>query len=52
MIAGESDATEHERAISATKIQIGRSAKVINHQSIQLHGGIGMTVEHSIGHYF
>ncbi|UWU75858.1 acyl-CoA dehydrogenase family protein [Bradyrhizobium huanghuaihaiense] len=52
MKAGESDATERARAISAAKVQIGRSAKVIGHQSIQLHGGIGMTMEHSIGHYF
>ncbi|MGY4230307.1 pimeloyl-CoA dehydrogenase small subunit [Bradyrhizobium sp. USDA 4503] len=52
MMAGESDVTERERAISAAKVQIGRSAKAIGHQSIQLHGGIGMTMEYSIGHYF
>ncbi|MCK1335153.1 acyl-CoA dehydrogenase family protein [Bradyrhizobium sp. 38] len=52
MMAGEADTIERERAISATKIQIGRSAKAIGHQSIQLHGGIGMTMEYSIGHYF
>ncbi|MCS3765643.1 MULTISPECIES: acyl-CoA dehydrogenase family protein [Bradyrhizobium] len=52
LMAGESDATKRERAISAAKVQIGRSAKAIGHQSIQLHGGIGMTMEYSIGHYF
>lgn len=52
MMVGESDATERERAISAAKVQIGRSAKSIGHESIQLHGGIGMTMEYSIGHYF
>lgn len=52
MMARESDVTERERAISAAKVQIGRSAKVIGHESIQLHGGIGMTMEYSIGHYF
>lgn len=52
MMAGESDAAERERAASAAKVQIGRSAKVIGHQSIQLHGAIGMTMEYSIGHYF
>lgn len=52
MMASESNVTERERAISAAKVQIGRSAKVIGHESIQLHGGIGMTMEYSIGHYF
>ncbi|MER8440977.1 acyl-CoA dehydrogenase family protein [Mesorhizobium sp. M1312] len=52
VMAGEEDATARERAISAAKVQIGRSAKAIGHTSIQLHGGIGMTMEHSIGHYF
>lgn len=52
MMAGESDANERARAISAAKVQIGRSAKTIGHESIQLHGGIGMTKEYNIGHYF
>ncbi|RXH33362.1 acyl-CoA dehydrogenase [Bradyrhizobium nanningense] len=52
ILASEGNATECKRAISAAKIQIGRSAKVIGHESIQLHGGIGMTTEYSIGHYF
>ncbi|MER9613439.1 acyl-CoA dehydrogenase [Mesorhizobium sp. M0312] len=52
MMASECDATERERAVSAAKVQIGRSAKAIGHQSIQLHGAIGMTMEYSIGHYF
>ncbi|MDE5466074.1 acyl-CoA dehydrogenase family protein [Bradyrhizobium sp. CSS354] len=52
MMAGEDDAIERERAISAAKVQIGRSAKAIGHESVQLHGGIGMTMEYSIGHYF
>jgi len=52
MMTEERDTTERERAISAAKVQIGRSAKTIGHESIQLHGGIGMTMEYSIGHYF
>lgn len=52
MMTGEGDATERERAISAAKVQIGQSASAIGQQSIQLHGGIGMTMEYSIGHYF
>ncbi|MCP1835544.1 pimeloyl-CoA dehydrogenase small subunit [Bradyrhizobium sp. USDA 4532] len=52
LMTGESDATERERATSAAKIQIGRSAKAIGHEAIQLHGGIGMTKEYTIGHCF
>jgi len=52
MMAGESDVTERERALSAAKAQIGHSSKALGRQAIQLHGGIGMTMEYSIGHYF
>jgi pimeloyl-CoA dehydrogenase small subunit len=46
------DAKERARAIAAAKVQIGKSAKFVGQQSIQLHGGIGMTQEAKIGHYF
>ncbi|WFT97085.1 pimeloyl-CoA dehydrogenase small subunit [Bradyrhizobium barranii] len=46
------DATERANAIAAAKVQIGKSAKFVGQQSIQLHGGIGMTMEAKIGHYF
>lgn len=52
MMVGEDNTIKRERAVSAAKVQIGRSSKAIGHQSIQLHGGIGMTMEYSIGHYF
>jgi pimeloyl-CoA dehydrogenase small subunit len=46
------DAKERSTAIAAAKVQIGKSAKFVGQQSIQLHGGIGMTMEAKIGHYF
>ncbi|WP_407152478.1 pimeloyl-CoA dehydrogenase small subunit [Bradyrhizobium sp. ORS 86] len=46
------DVAERSKAIAAAKVQIGRSGKFICQQSIQLHGGIGMTMEAKIGHYF
>ncbi len=52
VMAGEEDATERRRAIAAAKVQIGRSGKHIGQEAIQLHGGIGMTMEYSVGHYF
>src|SRR6201994_431249 len=46
------DAKERANAVAAAKVQIGKSGKFVGQQSIQLHGGIGMTMEAQIGHYF
>jgi pimeloyl-CoA dehydrogenase small subunit len=52
MAADFDDARERTKAVSAAKVQIGKSLKFVGQQSIQLHGGIGMTMEAKIGHYF
>ncbi len=52
MMAEETNAIERRKAISAAKVQIGRSVKLVGQQAIQLHGGIGMTMEYKVGHYF
>jgi pimeloyl-CoA dehydrogenase small subunit len=52
MMAGEENAAERRKAISAAKVQIGRSGKLVGQGAIQLHGGIGMTMEYKVGHYF
>jgi pimeloyl-CoA dehydrogenase small subunit len=52
MMANEENLAERRKAISAAKIQIGQSARLIGQQSIQLHGGMGMTMETMIGHLF
>ena len=36
---------------SRAKLQIGRSGRHIAQESIQLHGGIGVTAEYPVGHY-
>lgn len=46
------NARERATAVAAAKVQIGKSLKFVGQQSIQLHGGIGMTMEAKIGHYF
>ena len=46
------NARERTNAVAAAKVQIGKSLKFVGQQSIQLHGGIGMTMEAKIGHYF
>jgi pimeloyl-CoA dehydrogenase small subunit len=50
--AADDDAVARGQAISAAKVQIGRSAKFIGQQATQIHGGIGMTMEYKGGHYF
>jgi pimeloyl-CoA dehydrogenase small subunit len=52
MAADFDDAKERVNAVAAAKVQIGRSGKFVGQQAIQLHGGIGMTMEAKIGHYF
>ena len=52
MMAGEDDASERRKAMHAVKVQIGRSARHIGQDGVQLHGGIGMTQEYKSGHYF
>ncbi len=51
-MAMDFDDKERAKAIAAAKVQIGKSGKFVGQQSIQLHGGIGMTQEAKIGHYF
>lgn len=52
MLATGDDAVGRARAVSAAKVQIGESAKIIGREAVQLHGGVGMTMEYAIGHYF
>jgi len=52
MMAGEDDAKERRKAMAAAKVQIGRSARYVGQEAVQLHGGIGMTMEYKAGHYF
>lgn len=42
---------DRHRDVIASKIVIDQSARNISQESIQMHGGIGMTMEYPIGHY-
>jgi alkylation response protein AidB-like acyl-CoA dehydrogenase len=48
----EADAATRARAVSAAKATIGRASQFIGQNAVQLHGGMGMTEELAIGHYF
>lgn len=50
--AATADARGRARAASAAKVQIGKAGKLIGEQAVQLHGGMGMTDELAVGHYF
>lgn len=43
---------EAKKALSALKVQVGRSGRFVGQNAIQLHGGMGMTDELNVGHYF
>ncbi|WP_433681400.1 acyl-CoA dehydrogenase family protein [Nocardia sp. CA-119907] len=45
-------AADRARAVSAAKVTIGRAARFIGQNAVQLHGAMGMTEELAIGHYF
>jgi alkylation response protein AidB-like acyl-CoA dehydrogenase len=47
-----SDPVARGRAVSAAKVQVGRAARHVGEEAIQLHGGIAMTDEYAAGHYF
>ncbi|WP_114520710.1 acyl-CoA dehydrogenase family protein [Altererythrobacter sp. ZODW24] len=46
------NAKERKSAVSAAKVRIGQAAHRIGQEAIQIHGGMGMTDELAIGHYF
>jgi hypothetical protein len=47
-----SDPAERSKAAAAAKVQIGKACRFVGQNAIQLHGGMGMTDEMAIGHYF
>lgn len=48
----DAEPVERSRAVSAAKVTVGRAARFIGQNAVQLHGGMGMTEELAIGHYF
>ena len=49
---GERDARTRAKAISGAKHLAGRNGRLIGQRAIQLHGGMGMTEEMAVGHFF
>jgi alkylation response protein AidB-like acyl-CoA dehydrogenase len=52
MTVDEPDPAERARNLSMVKVGIGQAARFVSQNAVQLHGGIGMTEEYAVGHYF
>lgn len=52
MMVEAEDPAERRVALSAAKVQINRSARFVGQTAVQLHGGIGMTMEYIGAHHF
>ncbi|MBN8930262.1 MAG: acyl-CoA dehydrogenase family protein, partial [Rhodospirillales bacterium] len=46
------DAAERARNLAMAKVGVGQSARYVSQSAVQMHGGIGMTEEYAVGHYF
>jgi alkylation response protein AidB-like acyl-CoA dehydrogenase len=50
--ADEPDARERRRAVSAAKVVVGQACRYVGQQAVQLHGGMGVSDEMPVSHYF
>lgn len=46
----EPDPAVRRRALSQVKAVIGRAGRAVGHAAVQLHGGLGVSDEHFVGH--
>jgi pimeloyl-CoA dehydrogenase small subunit len=52
MMVDEPDPEERAHNIAMAKVGVGQASRFVAQNAIQLHGGIGMTEEYAVGHYF
>lgn len=43
---------EREKAVAGAKVSIGRASRFVGQAAVQIHGGMGVTDEMRVGHYF
>jgi alkylation response protein AidB-like acyl-CoA dehydrogenase len=46
------DDTERQHDFSLAKVGVGQAGRYVSQSAVQMHGGIGMTEEYAVGHYF
>jgi pimeloyl-CoA dehydrogenase small subunit len=52
MSVDNTDATERRHDFALAKVGVGQSGRYVSQSAVQMHGGIGMTEEYAVGHYF
>jgi pimeloyl-CoA dehydrogenase small subunit len=52
IVIGDDNAAQRAHDISTAKVGVGQAARFVSQNAVQLHGGIGMTEEYAVGHYF
>ena len=52
MSVNEPDPVERARNIAMAKVGVGQAGRYVSQSAVQMHGGIGMTEEYAVGHYF
>lgn len=51
-LAPDKQGADWLKAVSAAKLRVGEAAAFVGENAVQLHGGIGMTEELKVGHYY
>lgn len=49
---GNGSDAEKAKAVSAAKSRVGRAMRKVGQEAVQIHGGIGVTDELDVGHFF
>jgi pimeloyl-CoA dehydrogenase small subunit len=52
VMVDDDNAAQRAHDISTAKVGVGQAARFVSQNAVQLHGGIGMTDEYAVGHYF
>ncbi|HTZ36036.1 MAG TPA: acyl-CoA dehydrogenase family protein [Stellaceae bacterium] len=52
IMVDDAHAGQRDRDLSTAKVGVGQAARFVSQNAVQLHGGIGMTEEYAVGHYF
>ena len=48
----DTNAEDAQTIVWRAKVQMAKSARFVGSQAVQLHGGMGMTDDLAIGHYY
>jgi pimeloyl-CoA dehydrogenase small subunit len=52
MSVDNTDDVERRHDFALAKVGIGQAGRYVSQSAVQMHGGIGMTEEYAVGHYF